>query len=323
MTDLMPGMPELHQEKELVPLRQRHFSDDEEVVVSICSITYNHSNYIRQCMEGFLDQVCPFRVEIVIYDDASTDGASDILREYMTRYPTIVRAQLAERNSYSLGLNPYYAFVLPKARGRYVAICDGDDFWIDSRKLAKQVDFLERNPETVITYGPTLTEIDGVIHEGRVWGAHRDLSEDELKAGASINTLTACFRNPYLQVPPPFLKKAPVGDMTLWALLGYHGSGKFLNELLPAVYRVHDGGVFSKQDRGTKQYMSLLCHVSIAGYHNGRGDLGAERALLGKALTTIVRRLGFKGLVFEGLRRLKPFIVRVLRINSESIMRRG
>lgn len=312
MTDLMSGGAEFHQEKELVPLRQRRFADNEDVVVSICSITYNHSDYIRQCMEGFLDQVCSFRVEIVIYDDASTDGTSDILKEYVSRYPTIVRAHVAESNLYSLGLNPYYAFVLPKAKGRYVAICDGDDFWSDPRKLATQVDFLERNPETVITYGPTYTEIGGIVREGRLWGTLQDLSGDELKAGASINTLTACFRNPHLRVPPPFLKNAPIGDMTLWALLGYEGAGKFMDELMPAVYRVHDGGVFSKKIPRTKQYMSLLSHVSIAAYHSERADFEAERTVLGKALTAIVRKMGFKGLILEVLRRLPAFFGRVL-----------
>ncbi|MBX3489213.1 glycosyltransferase [Parvibaculum sp.] len=314
MAGLNLSADKFDEELRAVPLRERQFDNDEEVIVSICTITYNHAAYLRQCLEGFLDQVCSFRVEIIIYDDASTDGTSDIVREYASRYPSVVNACVAESNSYSLGVNPYYAFAFPKAKGRYVAICDGDDFWNDLMKLAVQVDFLERNPDTVITYGPACVEIDGVIQKEMSLGSHRDLTASELRAGASINTLTACFRNPRLQTPPPFLRISPIGDVTVWALLGYRGSGKFLLNLEPAVYRIHGGGVFSGRPSNTKYYMSLLAHISIAAYHSEHADLQSERARLDRALSMIVGRMGAGRVLFNVLKELPNFAMKRLRV---------
>ena len=83
------------------PLRDREFGKDEPVKVSICAITFNHQDNIVQCLEGFLDQVSDFRIEVLIHDDASTDGTADIIRDYATRYPTIFRTILQTENQYS------------------------------------------------------------------------------------------------------------------------------------------------------------------------------------------------------------------------------
>jgi glycosyltransferase involved in cell wall biosynthesis len=103
-------------------LRDMAFGPDDPVKVSICSITFNHAPFIRDCLEGFLDQVRDFRVEVVIHDDASTDGTADILRDYATRYPQVFRMILQTENQWSKGVNPYYAYVFPQARGEYIAL---------------------------------------------------------------------------------------------------------------------------------------------------------------------------------------------------------
>ena len=129
-------------------LRNKIFQEQVPVKVSICTITYNHCNYIRECIEGFLEQETDFRVEIIIHDDASNDGTTKIINEYASRYPSIIRIITQSENQYSRGVNPYYAFVFPVAQGDYIAICDGDDYWNDPNKLTTQVTLLENEKDT-------------------------------------------------------------------------------------------------------------------------------------------------------------------------------
>ena len=119
-----------------------------EILVSISCITYNHSAYIRQCLDGMLMQQTTFGFEILIHDDCSTDGTDDIIREYVSRYPQIIKPLFEEENQYQQG-KPIGTIVwnLPRAKGKYIAMCEGDDYWTDPLKLQKQVDFMEANPE--------------------------------------------------------------------------------------------------------------------------------------------------------------------------------
>lgn len=112
--------------------------------VSICCITYNHHLYIRQCLNGFLMQKTNFAFEVIINDDCSTDGTTEILREYASKYPDIIKPIFQDENQYAKGVRGMFQhFVFPKAQGKYIAICEGDDYWTDPLKLQKQVDYLE------------------------------------------------------------------------------------------------------------------------------------------------------------------------------------
>ena len=120
---------------------------DSDIMVSICCITYNQASYIRDALEGFVNQKTDFAYEVLIHDDASTDGTADIIREYADRYPDLIFPILQTENQYSKGLtNVSGTFNFPRARGKYIAMCEGDDYWTDDRKLQKQVDYLEANP---------------------------------------------------------------------------------------------------------------------------------------------------------------------------------
>lgn len=126
---------------------------DKEFLVSICSITYNHAPYIRQCLDGMLMQKCNFRFEIIINDDCSTDGTTEILKEYEKKYPDLIHPVYHEENLYSKGQRGFFSkFVYPKAKGKYIALCEGDDYWTDPYKLQKQVDFLESHPDYAMCF---------------------------------------------------------------------------------------------------------------------------------------------------------------------------
>ena len=120
-----------------------------EPVVSIACATYNHANYIRDALDGFLMQKCSYPYEIIVHDDASTDGTADIIREYTEKYPGRINAILQTENQHSKGISLLHN-LYSKARGKYVAICEGDDYWTDPLKLQKQIDALEAHPEADI-----------------------------------------------------------------------------------------------------------------------------------------------------------------------------
>lgn len=262
-------------------LRNKTFADDEPVKLSICSIAFNHREFIEECLEGFLDQVCDFRVEIILYDDASTDGTADIIRGYAERHPSIFRLFLQEENQYSKGVNPYFAYAFPAARGEYIAICDGDDFWSDPHKLARQTEVLEADPSIALTYGPVRAITDTGINDNYEGGERSDLTPDELKAGPPINTLTACFRNIFKDKQTClFIRTSTIGDLTVWAMLGYHGRGCYLPDLPRANYRIHQNGLISMQGERRQLFMSALAYSHIAAYHDGQGDFEARQTAI-------------------------------------------
>lgn len=121
--------------------------------VSILCHAFNHAPYIRDALNGILMQETRFPFEIILHDDASTDGTADIVRDYQARYPTIIRAVLQRENQYSRGVDPALT-TIPLTRGSWVAVCEGDDYWIDPKKLARQIEALERHPECKLCFHP-------------------------------------------------------------------------------------------------------------------------------------------------------------------------
>ena len=121
-----------------------------EILVSVCCMTYNHVSFIRQCLDGFMMQKCSFNFEVLIHDDASTDGTQNIIQEYVTRYPDIIKPIYQKENQYSKGIDPNVKYNFSRAKGKYIAMCEGDDYWTDPYKLQKQVDFLESHPDYVM-----------------------------------------------------------------------------------------------------------------------------------------------------------------------------
>jgi len=116
------------------------------IMVSIYCLTYNHVGIIEKCIQGFLNQKTDFDYEIVIHDDASDDGTKEILQKYEIAYPDKFRIIYEEKNQYSQG-NDISKIVRPYLKGKYIAICEGDDYWTDSNKLKLQVNILEKNPD--------------------------------------------------------------------------------------------------------------------------------------------------------------------------------
>ncbi len=230
------------------------------VKVSICCITFNHAPYIRQCLDGFLMQKCNFEFEILIHDDASTDGTVEIIQEYKEKYPELIRPFFQVDNQYSKGvrgINHLYNF--PRAIGKYIAMCEGDDYWTDAFKLQKQFDFMELNTDCSLCFHAALAESVGLPTESYSRRPNNipedskfELKDIILGGGGFITTNSMFFLKKFADENPDWKSKSPVGDAPLTLILAYRGKVGYIDDVM-SVYRVmssNSSWSFSMKDFG-------------------------------------------------------------------------
>ena len=217
----------------------------QNILVSICCITYNHENYIEECLQGFLKQETNFKFQILIHDDASTDKTQKVIQKYRNRLPYNSDVILQVENQYSKGFNPLRQKLLPEAKGKYIAICEGDDFWTDPLKLQKQVDFLEENPgfSGVGTNSLVYFENTGEEKLFNKDDRESDLNFENFLKERKFHTASFLFRNT-LQYPKDFAKVLS-GDRLLFLLVALQGKIKYFTDVT-CVYRKNDGGISSR-----------------------------------------------------------------------------
>lgn len=200
---------------------------NENIMVSVLCLAYNHEKYIRQCLDGFVMQKTNFKFEVIIHDDASTDNTANIIREYEEKYPEIIKPIYQKENQYSQGKKN---ILFPLTKGKYIAICEGDDFWTDDYKLQKQVDTLENNPNckccvcTVRDANEDGSMMD-TTHPSTVFDSGVLHIEDFLKLACKeyvFQTSSYLFLRSayieYIEHTPKYKKVSPVGD---WPILLY------------------------------------------------------------------------------------------------------
>ena len=232
--------------------------NSKEILVSISCLTYNHAPYIRECLDGFVLQQCNFGFEVLIHDDASSDGTQEIIKEYQEKYPDIIKPILREENLYSKGERGFNArFNYTRAKGKYIALCEGDDYWINPLKLQKQVDFLEQNKELSFC-SHNINRIDG---RGNIIKKGSEETENIFYTDLEIlhnyfPPLSIVFRNKSLNYTPELLT-AFNGDVVLITLLSKYGGAANLG-FIGGNYRIHDGGIYSKKSFIENTIKSIL-----------------------------------------------------------------
>lgn len=234
------------------------------IVVSVACITYNHAPYIRQCLEGFLMQKTNFPIEIIVHDDASTDGTDDIIREYALKYPELFKVILQEENQYSKGVD-VLSLVFERSAGKYIALCEGDDYWTDPLKLQKQVDFLEEHEEFSMCFhrAAIVQEINGPIWLSASQLEAREYSAEELFSTWLVPTASILYRRQVNDIPIKYSSDIMNGDIVLVLKCCSMGRVMALEDEM-SVYRMHAGGVtyspiFSKERlrRYPKHFISI------------------------------------------------------------------
>lgn len=218
-----------------------------EIMVSIICDCYNHEKYIRACLDGFVMQECNFSFEVLIHDDASTDNSVAIIKEYEEKYPDIIKPIYQKENKYSSEENVWLDYQFPRATGKYIAICEGDDYWIDPLKLQKQVDFLESHEDYVLCYHK-VQELypDGNIIEDSFnkEDTEKDVTLQYLAEQSNIiHTPSIVFRKK-TPILPLELANLPAGDYPLNMYLLQYGKGRYFPQEM-AIYRRHEASVWS------------------------------------------------------------------------------
>lgn len=217
-------------------------------IVSIFCPTYQHVGFIEDALRGFLGQDTDFPFEILVRDDASTDGTAEIVQDYAQRYPNIIRAVLETENRWP-EIKPLQVLG-PMARGEFIALCEGDDYWIAPYKLERQVNQLRAGPNCVVSHHQALSIKGGrVTSTGRLpIGQARSHSSQELARGAWTLTLAMVYRNVEIR-PHVFASRFVNGDEYIRSQLGLYGGSAFVAGSPLAVYREHAGGIWSNRQK--------------------------------------------------------------------------
>lgn len=208
-------------------------------LVSVVCITYNHEKYIKDAIESFLMQETTFPFEIIIHDDASTDGTAKIVKEYANKYPDIIVPILQKENQYSKKVGIKDSFISPLIRGDFVATCEGDDYWEDSQKLQKQVDFLINHGQYIACYHQVRVVDVNKNPIGRILGGFikdsREIFIREAVVGGVLHVSSRVTRSSYYKMPnPPWARLAIHGDYANALLMAAEGRIFFLSEILSA-----------------------------------------------------------------------------------------
>ena len=215
---------------------------DSPILVTVRCLAYNHAPYIRQCLEGFVMQKTSFRFQVIIHDDASTDGTDDIIREYAEKYPDIIVPIFETENQYSKRNGAISRQMNRLMKGTYAAYCEGDDYWTDPLKLQKQVSFLEQHPDYIMACNRTqlFSQKKGrFVGETLCYSSDRDISAEDtiLHGGLYIPSCSSVYRWNIRDSFTDYCKNSPVGDYPLQIMCAMKGKIRYFSDCM-SVYRI-------------------------------------------------------------------------------------
>lgn len=249
---------------------------NDNILVSISCITYNHENYIVDCLEGFLKQKTTFRFEILVHDDASTDQTGSIIREYANRYPELIKPIIQTENQHSKGIPISYPNNFCRAKGKYIALCEGDDYWIDENKLQKQIDYMEMNPCCSFSFHNAIV----VSHTGRTlrksflpstdsylkyWKKGSQVySTDEIILLDFVPTASIVFKKSLFVDPPAFYFNGVCGDLPMRLILSLKGKAFYFDNVMSAYRTGVPGSASTRAARSNQSIKSTIdMHITI------------------------------------------------------------
>ena len=261
-------------------------------LVSICCVTYNHAPFIRKCLDGFLMQQTDFPIEILIHDDCSTDGTTEIIKEYAAQYPDLIFPLYEEVNQYQQGKATEIDFYnYRRARGKYIAYCEGDDYWTDPLKLQKQVDFMEANLEYSVCFHG-FEEYD--VRNQQTRKIDFSTKGDFVDGGMDI-TPGMYLRYSYWGQPLTMMFRVSMFDFSWREHYEYYrdtheiyhllstGKGRFMN-FNGGVYIRHDGGIATSLSK--RRSANVAREIFFELLRNNSSDIAIKNAFFDALLWT-------------------------------------
>ncbi len=277
-----------------------------EITLSVICFAFNHEKYIVQAIESFLSQKTNFKLEIIVHDDASIDKTADIVYEYEEKFPELFTCIFQKENQYLKCPTAMIGLTFNKARGKYIALCEGDDFWTDPLKLQQQVDFLEANPTYSMSFHPSMKLYleTNITFEKPLLGPSKIQStynlDDLLRESNFIPTSSVVFRA--WDGPnhlPVWFDQAKIGDFPLFLLIAKKGYIGFINKAMSA-YRIHPGGVWTS----AKSFEKAKIILDI--YRLFRSEINLkQRKSFSIGISNYYRHVANEG--FKNGLKLKPF----------------
>ena len=230
------------------------------MMVSIICITYNHEKFIKTALDSFLIQKTSFKYEILVHDDASTDNTAKILKEYETKYPNIIKVIYQKENQCRKGNSPI-AILLEEAKGKYLAFCEGDDYWVDEKKLQKQVEFLENNLQYSAVYHNVFivnenNEIFDDVYAKKCFPIYPNYTLKRYKAipgilNGQLGTLVCTnFWKGFTELDKFEYKKCKSnGDVKINLILNNIGDIKFMKNIMSCYRRTYIGDSYNSRTK--------------------------------------------------------------------------
>lgn len=239
----------------------------DEVVVSVCCITYNQVDYIEKCIESIVSQKFPYKIEIIVGDDCSTDGTEKKLYELAKLHSDVLTIVSNKRN---LGANGNILSVFERAKGEYIAFCEGDDYWVDDHKLAKQYEALQTHPEVNFCFHQAYMEVEKNRTKYFDYGDSSKLfnPDDVLRVvGQFAPTASYFFRRKAIDNLPIWFEDCCIGDLFL-ELYTMSNGGLYIPDAM-SVYRVNAVGSWSETIRNDinkfiNRHLNIAQHLELA-----------------------------------------------------------
>jgi len=213
-------------------------------LVSICCLAFNHEKYIAEALDSFLMQKTTFAFEIIINDDVSTDKTVSIIKQYVRKYPHIIKPIYQQENQFSKNINPLVTFIIPASRGEYLAICDGDDHWIDDEKLQIQISKMKEHPNCYMSFHPVYEKQDQNIKLEKILNRYSTkdkiftFSEVILGRGGFSPTSSIILKRKTVENLPKWVQTTEIlSDYFLQMYSSLHGGALYIDNIM-SIYRV-------------------------------------------------------------------------------------
>lgn len=281
---------------------------DQEILLSVICDVYNHEQFLHQCFDGFVMQKTDFKFEVLVHDDASTDKSAEIIMDYVNKYPDIFKPIIQTENQFSKGDRIWTTYQFPRAKGKYLAFCEGDDYWIDPLKLQKQVDFLENHKEVVVCSHTVLNYLQknnkfvqnfyklNFVKENNLSLYKYDL--DNYWKFWVTQPLSCVIRNGDYLYHMPIEQYKVFYDVTFFYYVLKHGKGVLIDEDM-GIYRVHGKGIWSSLTKGKALELKIYQKMSVYKNENDRRSLYGIIKLLSAFFIHKISDLDFYGLITD------------------------